>query len=124
VMLAVADLLARKGDLPGAVAQANAATAADASSAIAWLNLGVYLGTSGDIAGAERAFAKAQELAPEWPKACSNRGLALETLQRPGDAGDVYEACLARISAVDVDGRKPLERALSRARATQSVAPR
>lgn len=123
VMLAIADLLARKGELSEAAEQAKAATEADDGNAIAWLNLGIYRASSPakDIAGAEEAFARAREIAPAWPKACANHGRALEVLGRQQDAAVVYTECLAEIPLSNLDSRAALSEALARSRASAPI---
>lgn len=120
ILLALADVHARKGDRAGATRRATEATEREPDSAIAWFNLGIYLAEAGDLAEAEAAFGRARERAPGWAKACLNHGRALQLLARRRDAATAYETCLENVSPTDLDARRDLERALE---LTQIVPP-
>lgn len=119
ILLAIADVQARKGDFAAATKSARDATAMEPDRAIAWFNLGFYLGNSRNLVEAEAAFGRARELAPGWAKVCHNQGRALQLLARHSDAARVYEECLEHVPATDLDARRDLEQSLA---ATQIVA--
>lgn len=61
--IVIAECLARRANVPGAVRELDAAVAADSRDANAWLALGRLRQSSGDRAGAEAAWLKAVEVA-------------------------------------------------------------
>ncbi len=67
------------------------ATARDAPrSAKAQFNLGVFLEERGDLGGAEAAYARAADRAPEWADPPYNRGGALLRMRRAGEAVEEF----------------------------------
>ncbi|HXT19373.1 MAG TPA: tetratricopeptide repeat protein, partial [Thermoanaerobaculia bacterium] len=74
------------------------AVALDATSARTWNNLGLALRKSGDAAGAERAFRKAMDLAPEDAQAANNLALLFIAAQRWSDAVALLSGVTTRVS--------------------------
>ncbi|MGH8026242.1 MAG: tetratricopeptide repeat protein [Pseudoxanthomonas sp.] len=70
------------GDLPAALAHADIAIELDPAYPTTWSNTGVLRLHSGDVAGAERAYATALSLAPEHSSALFN---LVALYQRSGD---------------------------------------
>ncbi|HMC83410.1 MAG TPA: tetratricopeptide repeat protein [Candidatus Polarisedimenticolia bacterium] len=72
------------------------ATAVDAPrSAKAQHNLGAYLQDHGDLAGAEKAYRRASELAPDWADTFSNRAGVLVRMGHSEEAISEYRRAIA-----------------------------
>src|SRR5205085_10548577 len=69
---ALAELLEKSGDKPGAIESVRCAIERNAGFVQAWNYLGILLGESGDDAGAEQAFGETVRLDPQHARAWNN----------------------------------------------------
>jgi len=90
----LADQLARRGDVPGAIRQAQHAVAAAPRLADAWIALGRTQLLGGDAPGAERSLRTALALGSEGPLLRSQLGDALQRQGRDAEAAAAYRAAL------------------------------
>lgn len=103
-LLLVAAVRSSRGDDRGALRAAEAAVAADQTSASGHTTLATLLGRSRDPDGARGHAARAAELAPDDPIALFNRGVAAWTAHDHGAARADFDRAAALLG-VDVRPR-------------------
>ncbi|HEY3215890.1 MAG TPA: hypothetical protein VGK93_05315 [Candidatus Eisenbacteria bacterium] len=106
----LANVLAAKGDVPGALQHYQASLVAEEKDAGPWLNLGLVRYASGDTLGAEEPLAKGMALSGGYDAACRLLGLAPEVgAEREGaekmsqeEARQLLKAALRKVPAPGV----------------------
>lgn len=101
LLLPLAELEAKNGNLPRAVELMARAVDAEPRSPFHWFNLGLYRSLLGDLPGSSAAFARASELQPKWWRPFFHRAAVLEAMGDPAGAADQYEHMLAVFEGVE-----------------------
>lgn len=94
LLVPLAELQAKNGDLAGAAALMLRATEAEPENPFRWFNLGLYRSFLDDLEGADAAFLRASELMPTWWRPFLHRASVLEAKGDRAGAADQYERML------------------------------
>ena len=115
-----AELLGCLGRLPEAVEAARKATELDPLSSFAWLQLGRFLKSDGDLAAAQRATTRALEINPGWLYALRNLGTVQLLQRRPQEALATFRS-ISDDDAMRLQGTALAEYSLGETAAAQAA---